>query len=1403
MFTKRILLLPVAIVFGAFLFVSIHLAASSEVTDVVVQDTHDVIYDTTTDSSSNHTVGQTFIATTAEPLDSIQVYAGRAANHYTCAGTEFLRVDVNEASNISDPTRSGIQVAIGIAEDPTQGPSGFAGEEWSNYEAPLPVGAIALRTIRLCQMSDYFSSQCNNRPSGPIELENNKAYYITVNRNCSELQDVPGLFGYTNTNLYANGIMKGDAAYNRLTDDLAFAVRSGTPNNPHIATPRQFESNATIAIAEGVTTQEDAVVFKASVTSPVGRQVKLQVELRQFGESFTGIFDGGVISSDMVASSSTPQITRFGLVDASYKWRARTVDEAGLASHWEEFETVGNTDFVVDIPFPSGDLATQALKSALYDTASDNPSHHVVGQTFIPSRTGPVDSVKVYVGKKNTHYTCSGTEWLRVNIFETNNINDVQHGPQVAIGFALDPTQQQPTFLGQAWPSYEAPLPVGGAAVRTIPVCKMSDYSSLQCKNRPGGLPVLDETKSYFFDVQRNCEETPDVPALYGYASSNPYANGMMKGDASGGSAYNRPNDDLAFSVHSQTINVAVILAEPSDTSFALNHTKEYFKTEIIPDIRDYYCEVSFGMRDVQENCIQGLVAFGKFDVFDRHQNGEKYKLNKTENDYGENFLATTLLDINQDDQFDAADDDQTMIFAWEAIKEADADILYDDYDAVLIVHPNDSYQTPLIPFCTDCMTTEHLPIELRTDTNELTKNWVVVSENDTNAVWIHEIGHAIGNILKEESLCDLAEDTDCSYTGFVPKYLDVMGTRTVYDFIHNASSEFSSFTKLQLNWLQAEAVQYGSYALESLETALFGYKAKKYQINNSSYYLLEARTNNSEYSHWNAHLIGDPLVVYKVSSKEVNHFGQTTTINSINIAKQIGVLDPIIGIVDPLDFPFKDPQNNLVVSIDSRIADGASFRINSQLSPYNALNKKGVNLRPSLFLPALTLNQSQFGPQLLSVESLGGKIVVPSDRTNGLTIKFPAGSFDGLPQLFLFIIFVLTALFFALKVISKKASKIVISPLMRGIKILIYLFIALLVLRLIIAPVFALNNGSITIPQKFRINDIVPDLDLHAITPDGKHTGVNYTTGEYENKILGAEASGDMVYDDEWIFVSADTDVKFYVSSHDIEAFLEANPDIVQQLPSTEDFYDISAIFYDSQSNRYESQPLVNQTIDPGETIVHELIGTTNIEVQPGVVDTVGPTIVHSMVNTQYVLNASPFTFTYSAEDTLSGVKSLSAILNGNALTNGQAVNLTTPGTNTIVITAEDNAGNITTETINFTVAYTFGGYLMPVKADGTGIYNLNRTLPIRFQLTDANNQIITSATAQLFLAKIQDGIVGTDEIPLSTSAADTGNLFRYDNTESQYMYNLATSSLGVGTWQIKVILDDGKDYVVIISLH
>jgi len=112
--------------------------------------------------------------------------------------------------------------------------------------------------------------------------------------------------------------------------------------------------------------------------------------------------------------------------------------------------------------------------------------------------------------------------------------------------------------------------------------------------------------------------------------------------------------------------------------------------------------------------------------------------------------------------------------------------------------------------------------------------------------------------------------------------------------------------------------------------------------------------------------------------------------------------------------------------------------------------------------------------------------------------------------------------------------------------------------------------------------------------------------------------------------------------------------------------------------------------------------------------------------------------------------------------------------------------------------VAYTWSNLLAPVQAGGT--YRVGRTIPIKFQLTGASAGI-TNAVATLLMFKISNDVLGDPVDVESSSAATSGNLFRY--ADGYYIFNLDTSGLGPGTYQLQVDMGDGVLRAVNISLR
>ncbi len=114
-----------------------------------------------------------------------------------------------------------------------------------------------------------------------------------------------------------------------------------------------------------------------------------------------------------------------------------------------------------------------------------------------------------------------------------------------------------------------------------------------------------------------------------------------------------------------------------------------------------------------------------------------------------------------------------------------------------------------------------------------------------------------------------------------------------------------------------------------------------------------------------------------------------------------------------------------------------------------------------------------------------------------------------------------------------------------------------------------------------------------------------------------------------------------------------------------------------------------------------------------------------------------------------------------------------------------------------------TFSGFLPPITSNGTAIHKFGSTLPIKFRLTDPDGYSVPNVKATLRLRKVQDGILGGTVALLLSSAANTGALFRYDESNQQYIYNLSTANLSKGIWQISVDLEDWAEYNVIINLR
>ena len=76
----------------------------------------------------------------------------------------------------------------------------------------------------------------------------------------------------------------------------------------------------------------------------------------------------------------------------------------------------------------------------------------------------------------------------------------------------------------------------------------------------------------------------------------------------------------------------------------------------------------------------------------------------------------------------------------------------------------------------------------------------------------------------------------------------------------------------------------------------------------------------------------------------------------------------------------------------------------------------------------------------------------------------------------------------------------------------------------------------------------------------------------------------------------------------------------------------------------------------------------------------------------------------------------------------------------------------------------------------------------------------MITDAVIRLNIYQVSNNVVGDPVDVESTSSATTGNLFRFEN--GSYVFNLSTSGMAAGTYQLQIDMGDGVLRAVNISL-
>jgi hypothetical protein len=210
------------------------------------------------------------------------------------------------------------------------------------------------------------------------------------------------------------------------------------------------------------------------------------------------------------------------------------------------------------------------------------------------------------------------------------------------------------------------------------------------------------------------------------------------------------------------------------------------------------------------------------------------------------------------------------------------------------------------------------------------------------------------------------------------------------------------------------------------------------------------------------------------------------------------------------------------------------------------------------------------------------------------------------------------------------------------------------------------------------------------------------------------------------------------------------------------------------------------------------DLAGNTASYTVSGIsIDKTAPGVVLSAPadGDEYLLNAI-VAADWSAHDALSGLATVAG-----TVPSGQAIDTGTVGAKNFAVTASDLAGNETAIAVTYYVRYGFSGILPPLGTDRA--FNLGSVVPVKFRLTDASGSFIDYAQARLYLAPIDDGTTGAEVVAVAAGNANTRNLFRYDEQDDQYVFNLDTKNLSAGSWQLRIELDDGTSQYESMALE
>ena len=117
----------------------------------------------------------------------------------------------------------------------------------------------------------------------------------------------------------------------------------------------------------------------------------------------------------------------------------------------------------------------------------------------------------------------------------------------------------------------------------------------------------------------------------------------------------------------------------------------------------------------------------------------------------------------------------------------------------------------------------------------------------------------------------------------------------------------------------------------------------------------------------------------------------------------------------------------------------------------------------------------------------------------------------------------------------------------------------------------------------------------------------------------------------------------------------------------------------------------------------------------------------------------------------------------------------------------------------------YMFSQFGQPINPDGSTIIKAGQTIPVKISLTDCSSAVVSTAILEISVEKVPDGVTGSIEetVDDAGNSNSSGTVFRYDQEDQQYIYNLKTKGMeSSSTYQITATAENGQKASVEFSV-